>query len=325
VSHLDVVLVPDILPTGPPDPTEDFKAPPKPYVHHDYILPAFPLTCAWLAYPHLGAVGTFEADIEIWDLNLVDTPEPQIVLRGHTDAVLSLHAHPQFTSANPVPLLASGSADGTVRLWDISRAAANAQTHQTPGHLKLQPKAAAPIVPDDSCKQILSHHQGDKVQTVRWHPSEATLLATGSIGPNHQAAVVDARAPPGSGVLRFASTVDVEQVQWLGPQLLLVSYEDGSVRCVDLAKASSSPNASPYLWHLAAHEGPCSGIAISAPPALGGTCLMATCSPSKQSPLKLWLLKPNAGPACLYSKTNHMVRIPASSSSSFTSSSNWNA
>lgn len=65
------------------------------YCHHDIMLPSFPLCLEWLDF-HTGekagqegsgnyvAVGTFEPDIEIWDLDVVDNMIPQTIL-GHTD------------------------------------------------------------------------------------------------------------------------------------------------------------------------------------------------------------------------------------------------
>lgn len=65
------------------------------YVHHDIILPSFPLCLEWLDY-HTGeksgaegsgnyvAIGTFEPDIEIWNLDIVDAMLPQTIL-GYSD------------------------------------------------------------------------------------------------------------------------------------------------------------------------------------------------------------------------------------------------
>lgn len=62
-------------------------------------------------------------------------------------------------------VLASGSADETVKLWDL---------------------------PSCKCVNTLNHHKG-KVQGVEWHPTEAAVLATASF--DKTARVMDARSP----------------------------------------------------------------------------------------------------------------------------------
>lgn len=60
------------------------------YVHHEIMLPAFPLCLAWLdCHPsgstdkaNLVAVGTMEPSIEIWDLDTMEGAEPVAVLGG---------------------------------------------------------------------------------------------------------------------------------------------------------------------------------------------------------------------------------------------------
>ena len=60
------------------------------FVHHDILLPAFPLCVTWLdckldggsEHANMVAVGTIEPGIEIWDLDVVDTVEPACTLGG---------------------------------------------------------------------------------------------------------------------------------------------------------------------------------------------------------------------------------------------------
>jgi len=61
------------------------------YVHHDILLPSFPLCLEWLDF-RLGrnaemegggnyvAVGTFEPEIEIWNLDVIDPMYPDAIL-----------------------------------------------------------------------------------------------------------------------------------------------------------------------------------------------------------------------------------------------------
>ncbi|CAN0480836.1 unnamed protein product, partial [Ectocarpus sp. 8 AP-2014] len=64
---------------------------------------------------------------------------------SHTDAVLALSWNREHRH-----VLASGSGDNTVKVWDVT-------TQQ--------------------CSATLTHHS-DKVQGVAWHPVEATVMAT---------------------------------------------------------------------------------------------------------------------------------------------------
>ncbi|XP_058759553.1 uncharacterized WD repeat-containing protein C17D11.16-like [Vicia villosa] len=59
------------------------------YIHHDIIIPEFPLCTAWLDCPLKGgekgnflAVGSMGPSIEIWDLDVIDEVEPCVALGG---------------------------------------------------------------------------------------------------------------------------------------------------------------------------------------------------------------------------------------------------
>ena len=148
------------------------------------------------------AVGTFEPGIEIWNLDVLEALTPTAVLGGreseeeaaqrqqlknekkkkkgkknrnskkkrpllpslragsHTDAVLGLSWNQQQRH-----ILASGSADHVVKIWDLSTC---------------------------QCLASFTHHK-DKVQAVQWHPLERTVLATG--GYDGTVNVLDVRSP----------------------------------------------------------------------------------------------------------------------------------
>jgi periodic tryptophan protein 1 len=183
------------------------------YVHHDVMLPAIPLAVEWLDFPvgkkdapadgrgNFVAVGTMDPDIELWDLDIVDCMYPNAILgQGgqqqpdqpkkkkkkskkahadyHVDAVLSLAANRQHRN-----LLASASADKTVKLWDLNTT---------------------------KCAYSYSYHT-DKVCSIAWHPQEPTALLSGSYDRTVRAA--DMRAPD-AGHRKWTVESDVEIVKW---------------------------------------------------------------------------------------------------------------
>jgi periodic tryptophan protein 1 len=186
------------------------------YVHHDIMLPAIPLAVEWIDLPvgnasagsdargNFVAVGTMDPDIEIWNLDIVDSMYPDAILgqgaedaasadkpkkkkkkkskkvndEFHVDSVLSLAANRHHRN-----LLASSSADKTIKLWDLNTA---------------------------KCAKSYSHHT-DKVCSVAWHPVESTVLLSGSYDRTVVAA--DMRAPDAK-VPRWGVESDVETVRW---------------------------------------------------------------------------------------------------------------
>ena len=239
------------------------------YVHHDIPLPAFPLSLAHGDIGPQGtagnycAVGTFDCGIEIWDLDVLDVLEPVMTLGGfdtgaeeelykvnmaraaagkklkkkkfnhqpmkkegsHTDAVMAL-------SWNKVhrQVIASGSADGTVKLWDITSG------------------SVAPA-------STLTHHR-DKVQSVVWHPTEGSILATGSF--DRTVCLIDARTASDTAANNNNNKksqripADCESLAWdpFREQNLTCASEDGTLTCWDVRKFDGGEP----LWSFVAHE-----------------------------------------------------------------------
>ncbi|CAL8460646.1 g176 [Coccomyxa elongata] len=278
VSHLEVWVYEDMDETGESNI----------FVHHDIILPAFPLSVAWMdcnisdtsATANLAAVGSISPGIEIWDLDVLDAVEPLATLGGevsaastadadapeltekkrkrkklkkkgvnvkegsHQDAVLGLSWNRDYRN-----VLASASADKTVKVWDVAT---------------------------QSCQHTLCHHKG-KVQAVAWNPADAPVLLSGAF--DKVAALADVRVPDGQP-LTWQVSADVEALTWSphAPTTFLVSSEDGLVCGYDArAGAGSEP-----LFRLAAHD--TATCALSFNPAAPN--LLATASTDNM--VKLW-------------------------------------
>jgi periodic tryptophan protein 1 len=201
------------------------------FVHHDLMLPNFPLCLEWLnfrpassgqsessspdTFGNYIAVGTLDPEIEIWSLDVVEAMYPDAVLgrpdktaahvptplgsgkkkrkkmkhrpisdAHHVDAVLSLSWNKTHRN-----LLASASADRTVKLWDLSRSVTDSE--------------------GGGALRSFAVHK-DKVQSVQWNDKEPTVLLTGSY--DRTVRMFDSRAPDaGVGTIVGA---DVEALKW---------------------------------------------------------------------------------------------------------------
>jgi len=59
--------------------------------------------------------GMADGNMEMWDLDIIDPVKPAFSLENiHEDSITSLHINP-----NIIQVLASGSADKKVSIWDI--------------------------------------------------------------------------------------------------------------------------------------------------------------------------------------------------------------
>ena len=225
------------------------------YVHHEMVLPAFPLAVEWLdfssadpgSFGNLCAVGTTEPLVEVFDADDPDAVEPEISLEGHAGAVLGLAWNAEYRN-----VLASASADGSVRVWDLEHAASVA---------------------------ALEDLHKDKVQDVAWNPGQPNILLSG--GFDRRVAVADARS--GAALVQCRIDSDVECVAWdpSAAHGFIASGEDGSVSFFDGRKVKDGKKTKP-LWRIGAHRKSATGLALTAH--VPG--LMATCSVDKT--VKLW-------------------------------------
>jgi len=280
------------------------------YVHHDIMLPAIPLCVEWLDLPvgkgaHIVekdargnyiAVGTFDPDIEIWDLDTVDSMYPNAILchggagtrpdaadgarerkkkmskkandSYHVDAILSLAANRQHRN-----LLASSSADKTVKLWDLNTA---------------------------TCAKSYSYHT-DKVCSIAWHPKETATLLSGSYDRTVVAA--DMRAPDVQ-VPKWGVESDVETVMWdpHNANNFYVTTENGIIHLNDMRSGQPKPELSKPVWTLQAHNESISTFDIN----LTIPGFIATGSTDKE--VKLWNIQPT-GPSMVVSRNVDVGKV----------------
>lgn len=251
------------------------------YVHHDILLDKYPLSLEWLGFDagnqeeieggrvpgNYVALGCMSPQIEIWDLDIINTSEPVAVLgerlktskkkpkigkKGHSNAVLDLswNRHTQN-------ILASGSADNSILLWDLE---------------------------SGSAKECLHHHT-DKVQTLSWHLAESTTLLSG--GFDTTCHLTDCRTKSSKS---WSVGGEVEQVIWdvTCPFNFLAGTSTGSVLCIDIRQEKP-------LYTIAAHDHEVAGLAMTK--LFPG--LLATCSADKT--VKVWNIANNKA-SCVTSR-----------------------
>ncbi|AMD19593.1 HCL558Cp [Eremothecium sinecaudum] len=272
ISYLDVYVYDDgagfhdgDIPTEEgdekdPDVARGLIRDPSLYVHHDLMLPAFPLCVEWINYKpgsssdniaNFAAVGTFDPSIEIWNLDCVDKAFPDMILgesgdagagrkkskkKGkkhitthHTDAVLSLAHNKQFRA-----VLASTSADHTVKLWDLNNGSA--------------------------AQSIPSIHGSNPVASSQWHPTDGSVLLTG--GYDSRVALSDVRISNDSEMSKYwsvSSGEDVENVCFANENVFMAGTDNGNVYAFDLRNGE---NGAP-IWTLKAHDAGISSLSIN--------------------------------------------------------------
>lgn len=257
------------------------------------MLPAIPLCLEWLDIPvgaavsntadsrgNFVAIGTMDPEIEIWDLDTIDGLYPNAILGAssptaaaptapkkrskklpksntthHVDAVLALASNRHHRN-----LLASASADHTVKLWDLNT------TH---------------------CARSYAHHT-DKVCALAWHPRDTTTLLTGSY--DRTVVWADMRAPDAT-VPRWGVDSDVEDVRWdpHDTTCFYVSTENGRIHLFDVRVLPTTPAASKPVWTLQAHDKSVSSFDVNA--VIPGFLV----SGSTDKTVKLWNTRTAAG------------------------------
>ncbi|EDO17055.1 hypothetical protein Kpol_530p25 [Vanderwaltozyma polyspora DSM 70294] len=239
-----------------PDVARGFVRDSSLYIHHDLMLPAFPLCVEWLNYrpgsdsdnaANFAAIGTFDPNIEIWNLDCIEKAFPDMILgeplensmaslsskkkkksKGgkqhitthHTDAVLSLAHNKHFRS-----VLASTSADHTVKLWDLNSGTA--------------------------ARSIASIHSNKNVSASEWHMSHGSILLTG--GYDSRLALTDVRISDESNMSKYWSVMGGEEIEaatFASENLILCGTDSGNVYSFDIRNNEGSKP----VWTLKAHD-----------------------------------------------------------------------
>jgi periodic tryptophan protein 1 len=165
---------------------------------------------------NMAAIGSWDPNIEIWDLDVIESVYPDTILgvgagksettdinsspsknkkkkkkkkktakgpndQHHVDSVLCLSSNRLQRN-----LLLSGSADTTLKLWDLTKGSSS------------------------SCAKSYSYH-GDKVSAIQWHPTEAFFALSG--GYDRVSVAADFRTTEGV-VAKWKLAADVEGVKW---------------------------------------------------------------------------------------------------------------
>lgn len=248
------------------------------YVHHDIMLPSFPLCVQPVNYSlsketkdkNFVAVGSFEEDIEIWNMDVLDVACPTACLKGHKEAVMTL----SWNKAVP-NVLASGSADKSIIIWNLD------SVHEQDGAI---------------LKKIRAHK--DKVQSVDWNSLEPHLLASASY--DKTVLVLDARSFTHSPVFSKLAH-DPECVRWNphNANELYCADEGGCISILDIRHPEQ------MLKKIEAHNKACSAIDLH--PVIPGLLLTASVDRS----LKVWDVSTSS--TCLISREPDVGKLFAAS------------
>ncbi|KXS17667.1 WD40 repeat-like protein [Gonapodya prolifera JEL478] len=247
------------------------------YVHHDFLLPSFPLCLEWIdfdaaAVPQPGkrtdgaskvggrnfvAVGTFDPTIEIWNLDVVDAAFPELILgddrggAGGEDVAATTDkkkkkkkkksSAPQLNPYTHVAAVLALSSNRSHRNLLLS---ASADSTVKLWDLNNPSRAASNY----------THHR-DKVACVQWNWAEATVAATA--GYDKKVHLFDTRSPGATSPITLPSDPESILFDSHTPTTLYASTDAGLLIAYD-TRHTTKP-----LWTLHAHDGATSSVVMS--------------------------------------------------------------
>lgn len=239
------------------------------YVHHDFLLPFHLLCVEWFSYDagsenpgNLCAIGGMEPLIHIYDLDIHQPLEPAIVLGvkgskkkkiqriGHKKAVLDLSWNSNFQH-----IMASGSVDQTVILWDLEHA-----------------------VPSTTLKDF-----AEKVQTIEFNKFEAEYLLTGC--SDNTVKLFDCRQSNDENAQykKWLVEGEVEKVKWNPNEKYHFAVGTNAGKIYYFDSRTTEP-----LWSVDAHEQEITDMAFNT------TTKNAFTTASVDNYLKVWNMNESA-------------------------------